>query len=155
MFLYKFEGDARLPTGSNWVQDGMERVWLKYWDHMRRESIWLHNRHKEVRIDLHKYIPQRFMFIYSSGECNIGIQNLWGPLGFAGRTCLCPDPVDWSGLCSCGEGLLHSCPGPPARSGSFCVSGRALKAGPTPARSSACGSPTYAWTERRKTALLM
>lgn len=109
-----------------------------------RESVWFHNRHKEVRIDLHKCIPQRFMFIYSSGECNIGIWNLWGPQGFAGRTCLCPDPVDWSGLCSCGEGFLHSCPGPPARSGSFCVSGRALKAGPTPARSSACGSPTYA-----------
>lgn len=97
-----------------------------------------------TRTDLHKCVPQSFIFIYSNRECNVSIWTLWDPPGFAGRTSLCPDPVDWSDHCSCGGGLLHSCSGPPARSGSFGVSGRAPRAGPTPARSNACGSPTYA-----------
>lgn len=47
------------------------------------ENVWPHSRQEEVRLDLHKCILQGFIFISSTGECNISIWNLWDPQGFA------------------------------------------------------------------------
>lgn len=149
MFLYKFERDARLPAGSNWVQNGMEQVWLEWlW-----ESVWVcYDRGRlEKTCTSVSHRDSCPATLVGSGILAFG--NPWDPQGFAGQTSLCPGPVDRSGLYSCGEGLLHSCPGPLAHPEFFCASWRTRKAGDTPTASSACGSPTYAWTERRERCL--